>query len=508
MQSYRQFRRIQEAVQKSLSDKENLVSEATKENNEQSHRNAKREKKDGSVSDTNDQPSSEDIIIVTWDSASDPNNPKNFSFSVKVYAVLNVAAIATAVGIAGSIDAAVLPQAAKDLHVSEVAESLAVGSFLVGFGFGAVLAAPFSEMFGRNAVYISTLIIFELFIMACGLAPNFGAQIVLRFFAGIFGSTPLVCAGGSIADLWDSLDKTWSFPLYAIAGFPGPTLGPVLASFVGQSKLSWRWAEWITLLFSGVVIFTVVGFLPETYGPLILKWKAKALREKTGDMRYRSEFETRHINLVARMKAGLTRPFAMAREPIILILSLYITILYIVLFTFLNGYTFIFKDVYGVSQGITNIIFVAMYVGMCMTAINVYPIYRKTKRLLRDIDENGKSKFEPEARLWFGMLGGSISIPISLFWMGWTDYPSISIWSPIIASSLFGYGMLSIFICIYMYLCAGGMTAVGIPFYHNMGVHWTLTIMGSLSVLLVPTPYVLYRWGHKIRQLSKLAVNY
>lgn len=39
------------------------------------------------------------------------------------------------------------------------------------------------------------------------------------------------------------------------------------------------------------------------------------------------------------------------------------------------------------------------------------------------------------------------------------------------------------------------MTIVGIPFYKNMGVQYTLTIMACLSALLVPVPYVFYKYG-------------
>ena len=47
---------------------------------------------------------------------------------------------------------------------------------------------------------------------------------------------------------------------------------------------------------------------------------------------------------------------------------------------------------------------------------------------------------------------------------------------------------------------------VSIPFYRNLGVHWTLTILGCLSALLVPVPYLFYIYGVKIRKWSKYAV--
>jgi hypothetical protein len=50
------------------------------------------------------------------------------------------------------------------------------------------------------------------------------------------------------------------------------------------------------------------------------------------------------------------------------------------------------------------------------------------------------------------------------------------------------------------------MTVVGIPFYKNMGVHYTLTILGAISAVLVPVPYLFYIFGKKVRSKSKYAV--
>lgn len=114
------------------------------------------------------------------------------------------------------------------------------------------------------------MVIFMLFIMASALAPNIGTQLAFRFLAGAFGATPLTCAGGSISDMWRPLEKTFAFPLFAIIGFGGPVLGPVIASYIIKLG-SWRWAEWIMLIFAALVLGLVVLFQPETYPPLLLK---------------------------------------------------------------------------------------------------------------------------------------------------------------------------------------------------------------------------------------------
>lgn len=381
-------------------------------------------------------------------------------------------------------------------------------------------------------IYIVTMVIYMLFLLGCALAPTFGGHITMRFLAGFFGSTPLTVAGGTIADLWNPLEKTFGFPIYAFFGFAGPIFGPVIGSYIGPSGLSWRWCEWLMLILGGIITVLIVVFQPETYAPLLLDWRAKHFRQQTGDDRYRSPLEVRRTSFGTRLKIALYRPFVMIwTEPIILLMALYLTILYIVLFTFFVGFEFIFTDVYGTSQGLTNIIWLAVFVGFFPLWPVMALIYSWTAKdiAIRSAAAGTMVKSpRPETRLWFAMLGGAFALPISLFWMGWTDYKSVSIWSPILSCTLFGYGVITIFISAYMYIidsytiyaasalsfvtvtryvAAGAMTIVGVPFYKNLNPHWTLTIMGAISALMAPVPFVFYYYGHRIRMRSAYAVD-
>ncbi|KAJ6111758.1 hypothetical protein N7523_007819 [Penicillium sp. IBT 18751x] len=491
-------------------------------------------------SESADQPAH--LFIVGWDGPHDPENPLNYSFASRLTATLLVSALGFIVGAASSINSGVLTQNTEAFHVSEVVGSLVTGLYLLGFAAGSLVSGPLSEILGRNAVYAGSLTLFMIFIMGSALAPNIGAQLAFRFLAGVFGCPPLTCAGGTIADLWNPLEKTIYFPLYAVLSFGGPVLGPVIASYMGQTGvLSWRWTAWIILIASGAIFVLIILFQPETYSPLLLKWKGKQLRKITGDARFRSEMDMEKIALFSRIGGAMERQFLITiHEPIILLISLYMTVLYIVLFTFFDGYTYIFSDMHGLSQGLTNIVWVAMYIGILLSGLLLPFIYRGTKKEFTRAAEvvNGSDPTDdpraldgvhtqPEIRLWFAMVGAPF-IPISLFWMGWTDFPSISVWSPIIASSAFGFGTICVFISSYMYVidsygiyaasalgfmtvsrycAAGGMTIVGIPFYKNMGVHWTLTILGCISALMVPVPYVFYKFGPVIRRWSRYAMT-
>jgi len=74
----------------------------------------------------------------------------------------------------------------------------------------------------------------------------------------------------------------------------------------------------------------VAVIVPETYGPLLLKRRAQALSKLTGDI-YVSKLskDEPSITLRAKLKNALSRPWLMLfYEPIVLILTIYLSLLY------------------------------------------------------------------------------------------------------------------------------------------------------------------------------------
>lgn len=64
-------------------------------------------------------------------------------------------------------------------------------------------------------------------------------------------------------------------------------------------------------------------FQPETYGNMILYWKASILRKETRDERYRAPIELKRESLGQRLKVAVCRPFTMFySEPILILVSL------------------------------------------------------------------------------------------------------------------------------------------------------------------------------------------
>ncbi|KAJ5957359.1 hypothetical protein N7501_011638 [Penicillium viridicatum] len=477
------------------------------------------------VSETAERSNPETLFIVGFDGPDDQLNPKNWPTGRKWSTLGIVGTTGLLVGWASSIDSTVIKQGQEEYGVSEIVESLATALFLIAFGIGSLVAAPFSETVGRNPVYIVTLLILMIFTMASGLAPNLGAQLAFRFLAGLFGCTPMTTFGGSMSDIFDPIERTYAFPICCTLSFLGPFIAPMVGSFIGQSThISWRWTEWCTMIMAGLVTSAIFVFVPETYGPVLLGWKARHLREITGDQRFKAEFELRQTPLFTRLIHSCSRPLNLFfREIMVALFTIYLVVVYIVLFGFLTGYEFIFGDTYGFNQGSVGLTFIGMNIGFLVAFTMVPHIYFAYRKRLSRAIANGEKALPPEERLWFAMYGAPW-LPISLFWMGWTSYPSVSYWSPLIASVAFGFSVQGIFISTYQYLidtyelfaasalvsatffryiAAGAMVIVSIPMYSNLGVHWSLTLLGCISAVMTPVPFVFYKYGHLIRQRNR-----
>lgn len=126
---------------------------------------------------------------------------------------LTVVFMTATIAFCSSIHTAAIPAIAKDLSCSSTVATLGVTTFLLGFGTGPLIFAPLSEIYGRNPVYRSTLLLFVLFNIGCALSPNTAALLVFRFLCGFFGSPTgkLLCMNGCEKFLLTDSNQLWWF---------------------------------------------------------------------------------------------------------------------------------------------------------------------------------------------------------------------------------------------------------------------------------------------------------
>lgn len=350
--------------------------------------------------------------VVGWAELGDSQHPRNWPMSRRLRSFVLLILIDFAVTSGSSIDSAVQKEAARNLGVAEVVEVFSgTAIFQIGLGLGAFISSPLSELFGRLAIYISTMCLFACWQIGAALSPNVGAQIAFRFLAGFCGSAPLTVAGGTLSDLWNPKQKTWAFPVFSVIGFGGPILGPVMTACV----LSWHWADWVSLLPTGIALVLVVFFMEETLADRLLYRKGMYFRQLTGDDRFVTDSHLGTESLAQLLKRVFGRPFVLASEPIVISFTLYLTLVYVILFTFLDGFSFIFEQTYGINSGLSYTIFVALFIGVLLQLLMVpYVMQKNKKQLVRDADDGTGKKLRRESRLLFAMYTAPL-LPIGLF---------------------------------------------------------------------------------------------
>lgn len=273
----------------------------------------------------------------------------------------------------------------------------------------------------------------------------------------------------------------------------------------------------LMVILAGVMWLIGSLFVPETYAPVLLRKRAAELSKRTGKVyKTRVDIEKGDISAVKTLTIALGRPFVLLfMEPIVLILSLYMSVIYGTLYLLFGAFPIVFQVERGWSQGVGGLAFLGVAFGMVMAIAiggQLNGLYIKA-----GIKNGGVSP--PEARL-IGCMIGAVAFPIGMFWFAWTSYPSVHWISPVLAGVPFGFGLNLMFLGITNYLIdaytifAASVLAAntvlrslfGAAFplftqdmYANLGTQWASSVPAFLALVMLPAPFVLYKYGAKIR---------
>ena len=99
----------------------------------------------------------------------------------------------------------------------------------------------------------------------------------------------------------------------------------------------------------------VFFFQDESYGPVILVEKAAELRRKTRNWGIHAKQDEVEVDLKELLIKNLTRPLRILfTEPIVLLVTIYMSFIYGLLYLSLTAYGLIFQGTYGMSLGVAG----------------------------------------------------------------------------------------------------------------------------------------------------------
>ncbi|KAG6830992.1 hypothetical protein H0H92_013464 [Tricholoma furcatifolium] len=475
------------------------------------------------------QEASSGDIIVDWEGPDDPANPKNWKYSRKWAATIVVSSFTFISPVSSSMIAPAALSVATDFGVtSSVIIAMMTSVFVLGYAVGPLVLGPLSEVYGRSRVLQLANLFYLVWNLACGFSKNKGQFIAFRFLSGLGGSAPLAIGGGVLGDVWRPEQRGQAMAIYTLAPLLGPVLGPVCGAWIAE-RSTWRWVFWSTTIADAAVQLLGLFYLQETFAPVLLERKAKAILqtmdpEKAQSTKVYTVFEKQgKLSWGQLITKALVRPFVIfSQEYIVLLLGTYMAFIYGIFYLFLTNMPSIFEGVYREKTDIAGLHYIALGIGSLVSQINA----RAMDKIYVYFKNRNNGVGEPEFRLP-PMVPGTFVLPVGLLLAGWAAEKKLHWIAVDIGIALIGAGMLLLFMSIQTYIvdtfalhaasalagvaCVRSLAGFGFPLFapamfNALGYGKGSTILAGVSILLgCPAPWLFWTYGKRIRESSKYA---
>lgn len=468
------------------------------------------------------------LIVVTWDSDDDPENPQNWAFWYKILFIFEIGILTAFVYMASAIYTPGVYEIMEDMDVNQTLATLPLTLFVFGYGIGPMVFSPLSEnaRFGRTTIYIVTLFIFFILQIPTALVTDIASLCVLRFIAGFFASPCLATGGASVGDVTAMPWLPVSISAWSIAAVCAPSMGPLFGAIV-TVKGNYHWTFWFVCITSGCSFLVLSWMLPESYGKTILYRKAERLRAITGNENIVSEGHIENSKMNAREMVidTLWRPIEIIIfEPVVLLINLYIGMVYSILYLWFEAFPIVFYELHHFTLIELGVAYVCVMIGIIIGAFGYIPVIYKnfTKKLMAG------EMVEPEVFLPIAIVGSTL-MPLGIIIFAWTAASDIHWIAPMIGAGIFAAGAFIIFQTLFNYLSfsfyrylasvfagndlfrslmAGAFPLFGRALFLNLKtsrfpVAWGSMILGFISVAMITIPVLFYVNGPKLRARSK-----
>ncbi|KAI1377607.1 caffeine resistance protein [Hypoxylon crocopeplum] len=457
-----------------------------------------------------------DPFLVAFDQPYDAENPLDWPTGRK-WMVTDVLSATGFIRImVSTIMAPALSTIAGELNMNSTESAMSLSIYLLATAFGPLVIGPLSEIYGRRVILHASNVWFLVWNVVCGFATTKGTLIAARFLAGFGASAIYALAGGVLGDIWRPEQRGRSLGVYLLIPLLGAAVGPIIGGFMA-ARTTWRWMFWSTSIFQAVMIIVSFFSFDESYGALILRQRAKRLREETHNDQYYTQSERLDASrsTTAVLTRTLTRPLRLLMfHPIIQISALLsgfnYGILYIVLSTFSELWIFQYQQ----SVEISGLHYIACSLGELAASQLGGPLmdYYYKRRQGRNIT--------PESRIPL-MLPGTIVGWLGALMYGWTaEYRlhwlvvDVGVFIMLFGMQLSGLPITAYVIDSYGDHTSSAMAAIQFlkslmaflfplfapSMYQALGYGWSNSILALVGlVLTIPLPIFIWRYGARLR---------
>ncbi|KAJ7744058.1 major facilitator superfamily domain-containing protein [Mycena maculata] len=348
-------------------------------------------------------------------------------------------------------------------------------------------------------------------------------RLITRFLCEFSGIAPLINRR-VITDIWSPLKRGFATSLFSASVFLGPVIGPTVEGYSIVSPLGWRWIFCVMLIFPGACTLAMMIGLPATCAPVLLlrKVRGRCIVDPTGTHHLYATHEKQDWTPRGIVSRALFRPFQMlAGEPILALVTLYISLVYGVMYCLFEAFPIIFIKKRGFTFPQGGLVFIGFGIGTSLGGMVI--LSRHYPALIKQ----WHGFPPPEERLSDGMFGGVVwyvpalgtvvmGMSISMifisflsYWWTRTSFPRIHSFGDHLSHShsvaknvqrlcLRGQQLLS-------HAVAPLFT---VQMFGQLGINYATTLLGGIGLLLTPMPFLFYKYGSRIPESSKFAPQY
>ncbi|PQE30640.1 MFS multidrug transporter protein [Rutstroemia sp. NJR-2017a WRK4] len=390
--------------------------------------------------------------------------------------------------------------AAAEYGVSN-AQSLIAVSLMYGLGeaLGSIVIPPYTEAFGRKPTYLVAAFLLPISCLMTGTIHSVVGAYVGRFVMGATGSVSATVVVGSLEDMWESRAQGWAIYAWVLTAGLGVALG--------------RWLYIIGTIISSLILFLLLFSTSETRSNVLLTQHLRTLQSPL-----RSPTPTHQIPTFRTFcRESIILPLHLfITSPLILLTSTLASLSFSLIFLFTEALPVILLP-YNFTSTTYSLGFVAFAIGMLIgipvRVVEFRWLGRKEK----------ERELTPEDKIG-GFVTGAGALVGGLWIMAWGTGVGVGWWLPMLGLGALGLAANEVEFALGGYLTDAYTTHAASAFaaystlrailsgvfplfakhmYQELGVHVAGTILAAVATAWLVTPWVLWRWGGRLRGMRR-----
>ncbi|WP_404952639.1 multidrug effflux MFS transporter [Streptomyces sp. 147326] len=251
--------------------------------------------------------------------------------------ILILAALTALTPLATDMLLPALPAMEGDVRASTSSIQASLTAYLAGMLVGQLLLGPISDSTGRKRLLVWGSVLFAVFSLACALAPNAQVLNAARVAEGLTGAAGMVLARAVVGDWYRGQEAAKRFTALSMIFAVAPIVAPVIGGGI-LALSTWRAMFVVLAVFGLLLAVAVTAVIPESLPPA---------RRSSGGVG--AAFTGMKGLLGQRPFLGYVLTFSFAN---------------VALFAYISGSSFVFQDVYDLSETQFSLTFALTAVGV------------------------------------------------------------------------------------------------------------------------------------------------